>query len=86
MQSNIELAQLLVSLESPSFLPFLKIRDNPNVTKEEWDIILSVGSSLNKFNYIYDTKFTNNNINFLKKLLITIETLLSNLGKILFEI
>uniref|UniRef100_A0A0K2TZ33 Uncharacterized protein n=1 Tax=Lepeophtheirus salmonis TaxID=72036 RepID=A0A0K2TZ33_LEPSM len=42
-RSSLDDVDVIVSNASPSVLPYYKIRDNPHVTKEEWDWIRYLG-------------------------------------------
>ncbi|XP_074648246.1 ankyrin repeat and fibronectin type-III domain-containing protein 1-like isoform X2 [Tubulanus polymorphus] len=39
LQSTVDLIKVLVPQESPNMLPNVKIRDNSNVSKEEWELL-----------------------------------------------
>jgi hypothetical protein len=52
----------MVTSQMPNVLPCHKIRDNPNVTKDEWNFIKSIKTyaanletyfELNKFNFLF---------------------------------
>jgi hypothetical protein len=62
IQSSFELVKVMVSSQMPNSLPCFKIRDNPNVSKEEWKFIKSIKSythnlgsyfELEKFNFLF---------------------------------
>ncbi|XP_058458113.1 ankyrin repeat and fibronectin type-III domain-containing protein 1-like isoform X2 [Malaya genurostris] len=39
MQSSVEVIQVVVPIKAPNVLPHCKIRDNPHVSAEEWELI-----------------------------------------------
>ncbi|XP_055525349.1 uncharacterized protein LOC129718521 isoform X4 [Wyeomyia smithii] len=39
MQSSVEVIQVVVPVKAPNVLPHCKIRDNPHVSAEEWELI-----------------------------------------------
>lgn len=76
-QSSIELVKVMVNSNIPNILPCFKVRDNPNVTKEEWQLIKSIGSNRNDYN----TMFNELNYKFLSTALESINQLVKQLGK-----
>ena len=43
--------QVIVSNTSPSILPYVKIRENPHVTSDEWRWIIQLGIKLSRTNF-----------------------------------
>lgn len=73
VQSNIELVKVLVSTHVPNILPFAKIRDNPNISNEEWTCLKSIDNS--SVNCLGESKLT-----FLKSIHKSVNTLCSQLS------
>ncbi|CAF0768060.1 unnamed protein product, partial [Brachionus calyciflorus] len=48
LQSSIELIKVMVPFKIPNSLPCEKIRDNPNVSREEWNLLKSVKLDFDK--------------------------------------
>ena len=76
-QSSMELVKVMVNSNLPNILPCFKVRDNPNVTKEEWELIKSIGLNRNDYNAIFNEL----NYKFLSKTIESINQLVNQLGK-----
>lgn len=81
-QSNIELVKVMVSSQIPSMIPSYKVRDNPNVTREEWNLIKSIGTCTNGNYYTF---FNEMNYKFLSNIIEAINNLIRQLGNILIR-
>lgn len=76
IQSNIELIKVLVSCKMPNILPNSKIRDNPNITNEEWNLLKSIGTK----NHKHFSSLTDSNKNFLQSILKAVNELCNELS------
>lgn len=75
-QSSIELVKVMIISQIPSIIPSYKVRDNPNVTKEEWSLIKLISSNNNDYN----SMFNQVNYKFLSSLIESISSLANQLG------
>ena len=50
IQSSIELVKVMVKSSQPNILPSFKLRDNPNVSEEEWKFLKSLRQDPKDFN------------------------------------
>lgn len=74
-QSSIELVKVLVSSKMLSILPSFKIRENPNVTREEWNLLKTILNT-----NIINTEWNELNLNFLNCIYESIVKLIDQLN------
>lgn len=76
MHSSFDTIQVIVPTKTPNNLPHVKIRDNPHISAEEWNIIKSKGSSSVKiplcFEHLGGKKLTDAQQIFLESLKLSI--------------
>jgi len=74
-QSSIELVKVMVSSKMLSILPSFKIRENPNVTREEWNLLKTILNT-----NITNTEWNELNLNFLNCIYESIVKLIDQLN------
>lgn len=77
---NVESIKVLVPENNPSALPYIKIRDSPNVSKPEWQSLLDLGLS-DKTDIRAGGSENPNIITFKKQILKSAKKLADKLGK-----
>jgi hypothetical protein len=74
IESSLDQARIMISKQCSNMLPFLKLRDNPAVSHNEWTFLKSIGNNSNSnSNNNNNIKYTESNLNFLSSLLKGIE-------------
>ncbi|CAL4068026.1 unnamed protein product, partial [Meganyctiphanes norvegica] len=48
LQSSVDLLQVVVPESTPNMYPHVKIRDNPHISREEWEWVQNLGNSLSE--------------------------------------
>jgi hypothetical protein len=80
IQSSIELVKLMVKSNMPNILPSQKIRDNPNVSREEWNFLRSLRQDPKELS---ELEINSKNFSFVKLILDAIKHLCKDLGKLI---
>lgn len=78
-QSSMDLVAVMVSSQIPSTIPCYKVRDNPSVTREEWNLIKSIGTCTNGD---YNSFFNEMNYKFLSNIIEATNQLVNQLGNL----